>query len=262
MNLENKLFGQWLTQLEELSNKIVGIYEQGSSVWGFADKDSDRDFVVIWQGTYPDSKQRRETIIGLGGVIHEFKDIPVVKKGVDMLEVNGELLNVAHIKNNDFFGFYEGLENLGSYYGEQLMRMGGLKNGRIHYDPEKKLENYKKKIKLTPNIVKRVRIKIKEDLEYDLGLLEIASRRGSTLRFLQQLGEVLNQLHIWYYMEKNKWLMSDKWFERFAEQYGWQDEFTELLDKIKERLDFKEISERLLMMSKKWGFEPSKKLKA
>jgi hypothetical protein len=88
------------------------------------------------------SRQERKEKIAkqLGAIIHEFKDIPAVQKGVDMFEFENELLNVAHIKSDDFFKFYSNLNNLGHYYEEQLLRMAGFVYSKIHYDPEGRLE--------------------------------------------------------------------------------------------------------------------------
>lgn len=257
-----KLLNQSLSKLEDKYHKVIGIYEQGSSVWGFADKNSDRDLVVLWENNYPDKKEREKRAKELGAIIHEFKDIPAVQKGIDMLEFENELLNVAHIKSDDLFNFYSDLNSLGPYYEEQLLRVAGFVYSKIHYDPEGKLEEYRKKIKLTEQIIKNVREKIKDELEYNLRLLKGVVGRGSAIRFVYLMADILNKLHIWYYMRKKKWLMSEKWFEAFSEKHGWEDEFVELVKDIKRGISMKELSQRLLKISASWGFKPSKKLKA
>lgn len=261
MTVKIDLLNRWLEKLGGYNN-ILGLYEQGSAVWGFADENSDRDFIIVWKDNYPDKNKRQKALEELGGTVHQFQDIPEVEKGVDMFELGTERLNVAHVKSNDFFDYYNGLNNLGEYYFEQLLRIGGFVNGNIYYDYEGKLEKYRQSIKLTDDLVKLVKIKLKNDLEFDLKLLEIAAKRKSTLRFISQLSVVLDQLHIWYYMKKKMWLMSDKWFEKFTNKYGWDDEFTSLLKDIKKGLDIEIIANRLLEIAKSWGFEPSKKFKS
>ncbi len=255
------LLDQWLERLGGHDN-IAGAYEQGSGVWGFADENSDRDFIVVWRNDYPDKDKRQKVLENLGGVVHEFQDIPAVKKGVDLFESEMERLNVAHIRADDFFSFYEGLNNLGKYYDEQLLRIGGFVNGKIHYDPEGKLEKHRQDMKLTDAIVGSVEVKLRNELGYDLKILEIAAKRGGVIQFVQQMSEVLYQMHIWYYMRKKMWLMSDKWFEAFARKFVWEDDFVSLLREIREGLEMKKIAMRLLAIAKEWGFEPGKKFKS
>jgi hypothetical protein len=60
MRTEIKFLNQWLLKLENKDHKVAGIYEQGPSVWGFADKNSDRDLIVLWENNYPDKKERKK----------------------------------------------------------------------------------------------------------------------------------------------------------------------------------------------------------
>lgn len=161
MKVKIELLNRWFDELEkESKGKILGIYEQGSHVWGFADKYSDRDFIVTWKGQYPDKDKRKELLLNLGGEAHDFKDIPAVNKSVDMFELDENLLNVAHVKEKDFFRFYEQLNNLKSHYKEQLLRIGGFVNGEMHYDPRGKLKKYKLKIELTEEIIENTKKKM------------------------------------------------------------------------------------------------------
>lgn len=263
MKVKIKLLDSWFSELEkEYGAKITGIYEQGSHVWGFADENSDRDFIVIWEGEYPNKKQREKSLVKLGGIPHDFKDIPSVNKSVDMFVLEEDLLNVAHVKENDFFNFYEQLSDLKSHYKEQLLRIGGFVNGDIHYDPKGKLENYRSKISLTEEIVQDVKKKIKGELEYNLRLLKIANKRKSTFRFIHLVDYILESLHIYYYMNKGKWVISEKWFGEFAKKYGWEDEFVKLHNDLQKGLSMKVSTGKLLKIAKSWGFKPSKKLKA
>lgn len=251
----------WLVKLGGREN-VLGVYEQGSRVWGFADEESDRDFIVIWKQNYPEKDRRREMVLELGGKVHDFKDISVVSKGVDMFESKEDLLNVAHTSKKDFFDFYDGLNDLGKHYEEQLLRIGGFVHGKIHYDPRGKLEEYREDIVLTDEIVSQVRDRIEKEMGYDLRILKTAMNRDSALRFIHQADNVLNLLHIWYYMRKGSWLMSEKWFESFAKKHDWNDEFVKLLRDIKEGLSLKEFGNRLLNLSNSWGFKISKDLRA
>lgn len=255
------LLDQWLKDLN-LDKKVIGVYEQGSRIWGFADKNSDRDFMVVWRDEYPNKEKRQTVAKNLGGVIHQFQDIPTVGKGVDMFEFGNERLNVAHVKSSDFFSYYQKLNNLGKYYEEELLRMGGFVNGVILFDTDKKMESYRHSIALTNEIVESVKVRLKDDLEHDLKILNIAANRESIIRLMHQTSEVLNQMHVWYYMRKRMWLMSDKWFEAFVKKYGWEDNFVILLREIKSGLEAREVATRLLEIAKSWGFEPSKKFRS
>ena len=109
------LLDQWLERLGGHDN-IAGAYEQGSGVWGFADENSDRDFIVVWRNDYTDKDKRQQVLENLGGVVHEFQDIPAVKKGVDLFESEMERLNVAHIRADDFFSFFSRITSLFKSY--------------------------------------------------------------------------------------------------------------------------------------------------
>jgi len=262
MKIEDIHLDKLFSALEKDKYKIVGIYEQGSTVWGFADENSDRDLIVIWENNYPSHINRQKSVLNAGGIDHEFKNIQAIKQGVDMFEIDNKLINVGHIRKVEFFDIYKNLKNSQDYYQQKLLQIGGFVNALIHYDPDDKLKKYQEEIKLTREIVEKISAIIKIELEYDLKLLTIAARRRSTLRFFWQLYEVLNHMHIYYYLEKSEWVMSMKWFEKFAEKNQWNDEFTDLIFKMQSNLDFDGVSDVILKVAKQWGFKPAVNHKA
>lgn len=262
MKTEIKSLNNWLLSLESRNKKIVGIYEIGSTVLGFSDENSDRDFIVIWEEDYPKSKKREKEFRELNEKGYEFKDIPKVKKGVDIFFSEGQLLNVAHVCSIDFFESYEQLKNLKSYYEEQLMGLGAFKHSKIWHDPEGRLERYREEIIFTPEIANRVMKEMRKEIEYFLKLLEISLKRDTTLRSFRLINKTLKPLHIWYYAEKGMWLMSDKWFKRFVQKYGWDDEFVGFVNEMEGGLGVKETGKRLLEITKDLGFTPSNKHRA
>ncbi len=261
MQLNNPLLTQWLEKLSN-DNTILGVYEQGSAVWSFADSNSDRDFMVVWNNTYPSKEIRQQKLEDQGGLVHEFQDIPAVQKSVDMFELGGQRLNIAHTTSLDFFGFYSELNDLGKYYPDQLLSIGGFVHAKIYHDPQGLLEKYRKNIIFSDELVKSIKEKLDKDLGHKLQILQIALSRNSTIRLLNQAGEILPLLHLWYYTKKKMWPMSDKWFEAFAEKYNWFDDFVDLVKEIHAGLAINQIAQKLLVISKSWGFNPSIKFKS
>ena len=155
---------KYLLSFENDGFSLVGFYQQGSSVFGLADEFSDIDFIIIWKSEYPKDVIREKTAKKFGYETHDFKDIPQVEKGLDAFIYKGKVVNIAHIKDTDFFNFYNDLQNFDDYYEEMFMRLEGFVKSVILNDPSGRLKEYKSKIKITPEIVNKFTLFIKDEL--------------------------------------------------------------------------------------------------
>lgn len=255
-----KNFDRFLKKLEVGTNKIVGIYEQGSWVSGLADECSDRDFIVVWEQKPPSAKTREDVAVELGACIHEFKDIPVVKKGVDAFNMDSTLLNVAHVKRLDFFNFFKEATKLGKYYEEQLLGLGGFRNGVIHYDPEGRLAEYQKIIVVTPKIIAAFKKVVKRDLEYYLKTLDCASKRAGFAYYIYVLNKVIKPLRMLGDLNTGHFPSSIKWYETISQKRKYQDPLVRVLLKMDKGIDKKTLTKVILKIARDYGFKPSNKI--
>ncbi len=251
--IEKYLFG-----FEEEGFSLVGFYQQGSHIFGLADEFSDVDFIVVWKDKYPKADSRKESAGRLGFEIHDFRDIPQVKKGLDAFVYKNQILNIAHINGDDFFNFYKDVETLDEYYKEEYMRLSGFKEGKIVYDPEKKLEKYKSEIVVTPNIISDFINFIKDELEHDLRMLMVTSKRKGIAYFLLYFSGIVNDLQILESLKEGNFPGSLKWFESRSPN----SKLIPLLSEIESKIDKEKIAQEIIHISKKFGFNPSEKIKA
>lgn len=257
-----KSFDRLLKKLETETNKIVGIYEQGSWVEGLADEYSDRDFVVVWEQKPPSANMRMGVAKKLGAYIHEFKDISAVKKGVDAFDMDNVLLNVAHTNGSDYFNFFKEATKLGKYYEEQLLRLGGFKHGKIHYDPESRLAKYQKVIVVSPEILAAFKEWVKHDLEHYLKALDRASKREGFAYFIYILNKAIEPLRILGSLSKGYFPPSIKWYETITQKRKSEDPLIKVLLRMDKGIDKKGLTETILKIAKDYGFKPSNKITA
>lgn len=257
-----KSFDKFLKKLETGTNKIVGIYEQGSWVEGLADEYSDRDFIVVWEQKPPSADMRMDMAKKLGAYIHEFKDITAVKKGVDAFDMDNILLNVAHINESDFFSFFKEVTKLGKYYEEQLLRLGGFKHGKIHYDPKSRLAKHQRVIVVSPEILTAFKEWVKHDLEHYLKALDTTSKREGFAYFIYILNKVIKPLRILGSLSKGHFPSSIKWCETIAQKRKYGDPLIKVLLGMDKGIDKKALAETVLKIAKGYGFKPSNKITA
>lgn len=260
---EISVLSDWLNKLESEGSKIVGVWEQGSRVLGYADEDSDRDYIVVWDGKYPSAKERSGVAVSLGAKVHESSDIESSRKGLDMLENDGQLINVAHLNGEEFFVAYQGLVGGSEEYVRDVYRIGGFVAGEIVYDSGGRLGEHRKKLDLSDEIIENVRNRLLGDLGYELKQLEIAMRRKSMIMVVYQMGEVMHYLHLWQYMREREWVISEKWFMRVASDRGWRGSFVDFVEELEEgEKSVEELARWLIEIAGEWGFMPTEEIRA
>lgn len=247
----------YLKRLEDGKHVIVGYYQQGSEVFGLSDRFSDKDVIVIWQDSIPDTAERMSIVESLGAEPHDFRDIPVVKKSMDAFVYNGEVYNLAHILAEDFFAFYSRLTNFGEYYDETFIRLGGFQESKILYDPQGRLVEYKDEIVISPEIKNKFYKYIREKLGQKLKKLQTSSQRKGAALYLRYLYEVVEIMRIIVALENEEFPGSIKWLESRND-----NDLTNILNLIEGSIDKDEITEKILSLAKTYGFTPSNKIKA
>jgi hypothetical protein len=134
-----------------------------------------------------------------------------------------------------------------------FVRLGGLMNSKIIYDPEEKITDYKKSIRVSKTI-RRVYVKsIKKHLEWDLHAIQVASNRGGIVNYLGYLYDIVEKLSAVIWLTEGKFPDSLKRYEVTEE-----NDLTELLKRLEAKVDKDRITKDLIKISKSYGFTPSK----
>lgn len=253
-----KEVNKYLLNFEKDGYSLVGFYQQGSTVFGLADEFSDIDFITIWKGEYPKAVIREEYAKKLGFETHDFRDIPQVQKGLDAFIYKGKVVNIAHIKDTDFFNFYNDLENPNENYEEMFMRLEGFIKGAIVNDPSGSLKEYKSKIKVTPEIIDKFTLFIKDELEHDLKMLHITAKRSGVIYFLRYFVSIVNDLRILESLKQNNFPGSLKWFESVSPD----SQLSPILSETQNKIDKEDLASKITKIAEDLGFRPSEKIKA
>ncbi|OGM05301.1 hypothetical protein A2715_05475 [Candidatus Woesebacteria bacterium RIFCSPHIGHO2_01_FULL_39_32] len=252
-----ELVSKYLFSLAKKGLNMVGYYQQGSAVSGLQDKHSDYDFIVIWKNSVPKIAIRRKVTEKLGCKVHDARDIPSVKKSIEALGVDNKILNIAHIQEKDFFNFYKELQDPASFNPDTFVRLDGLSNAKIIYDPSKKISLYKNSIKVTPEIRNIFKNYIKSEIEHDLKMLEVSTERKGVANYIGYLHDLVENLNILFALSDRKFPGSMKWFEVLN-----KNELGSLMKELEKRINKEDVTGKILKIAGNFGFKPSKEIKA
>ena len=253
----SEIVKNYLLNLETKSSKLVGFYQQGSSLTSNFDEHSDYDFIVMWKETIPFLHKRKELVKKLGYEAIDFRDIPTSIKSIELFKVNNKFINIAHVLSRDFFKFYKDVQNPKKFNPAMFVRLGGLRNSKIIYDTNGLIKKYTKKVKVTPRIRDVYYNYIKKEIEQDLYGLKIASERRGVINFLRYFYDLVENLSAAIWLSEGNFPDSLKRYEISED-----NNLTDLLKKVEKGIDKKEVAKELISISNKYGFKPSDKPKA
>ena len=239
-----KILDDYILKLEQNSYKIVGVWKQGSTVYGYSDKFSDEDWIVVWETGYPEKEKRQMVQNSLGAQIINAADTPY--KGLEHFKWDGESYNIGHLpKQHGFFELFAKINNE-SINEDQLYRLGGFMRGEIFYDPEGKFKDYRSVVKVTPKILANYKNPRKHALETNLIMLRMAATRKHPIDFIKCLNFLLTTFHTILYLENNEFPLPVKWFEREAEKFGWKNtSLMAVVKLLKTQIPFEAVTNEL-----------------
>ena len=238
---ELPFFDEYLSQIG-ITSQLSGIFAQGSQITGYADPNSDFDFVCVWDSPIILSDERL-TIASRYSDISDFVafDRPNGKKGDDFI-LGGKKIGVAHLDRTElFYGVFENLLNIRDLNEFVLAcyRLGGFHRGKILKDPSGMLAKYLEFSKLDSDISLRLTKRLLELRSFPSDDLRASVARKSTLQFFFELSRVFEQLHVYTYLSQTQYPIAQKWFEREVEAGQLKaDHVFELASAIRSKIDF------------------------
>ena len=235
-----QLLNDYILKLGNDTYKVLGVWEQGSKVYGYGDTFSDEDYVVVWENGYP-KKGSRETLLRQCKVA-QIKAKDHTNKASDKFSAENVTYNVVHLTgNDDFFELFKEI-NSAPANEDHLYRLGGFIRANILYDPQRKLKNYKDTVKVTSEILQNYKESRKSTIKNNIEWLRTSAKRKHTVDCIKCLNFLLVTLIIIQYLENNQFPIPVKWFEKESEKFGWQEtNIFKVVSTIKERVPFEDI---------------------
>lgn len=138
------------------------------------------------------------------------------------------------------------------------MRLEGFVKSVILNDPSGRLKEYKSKIKITPEIVNKFTLFIKDELEHDLKMLHITAKRNGVIYFLKYFVSIINDLRILEALKQNNFPGSLKWFESVSPD----SKLSPIFFEIQHKIDKEDLVSKITKIAEDFGFRPSEKVKA
>lgn len=241
--MDDSILSEYILKLETDSNKIIGVYRQGSDILGYADKHSDTDYAVVWDKEFPNKSLREDRCSTRGFEVTWITD--QAHKGTDRFEYKGTAYNIAHRLDTNFLTIYDELSK-GEINEIKLYLLGGFYRGKIIYDPNNVLKEYREKLKVTDTIISSYCENNAKPIENNIESLEVAAERKQPIAYIKSLNYLLITLSIQLYLENRHWPNSPKWIEKDAQKYGWDNKLLEVIKRIKYELTFDDIAQDLI----------------
>jgi hypothetical protein len=236
--MDDSILSNYLLSLQTDDLKLIGVYRQGSDILGYSDGRSDKDYSVVWKDKFPEKAQREEFLTKLGFTLLLVTDQD--HKGTDRFIVNNTEYNIAHQLDNNFLSIYNELttEKVNE---PKLYILGGFVRGKVIYDPQSLLADYKNKLVVTDEIIRIFKETRKVSTENNLKALEIAAQRQQPVEYVKSLNYLLITFCIQLYLQNKQFPMAPKWIEKDAEKFGWRNGLLDVVKRLKQQLEFKEI---------------------
>lgn len=228
-----KIVEDYLAKLSKLPGfTLLGCYQQGSQVWGFADSYSDHDFICLWDGNYPEKRVRKELLTALAVSEISIKDSTTSNKGIEYFRSNNKKINVGH---KDMSEIYNLLSNplAGRTLSGTLLRLGGIKHGKILLESNSAITNLRNEISLDSKLQATIVRQLKQEVSSNLHELHISAERNGVHHFLRLLHRVVDDLRMLIDAQKGEFPIDEKWYE--ASKQGQHDELVTLLGELQDR---------------------------